>query len=89
MKGFAFVLGATVVLAVLLTQAVLGLMSRSPSSGTRPRWAAGKRSHHWWESFDFMGASKWFFSASGVIHDRRARHRRRGPELGIDFESRA
>src|SRR3954447_21347162 len=70
-KGFAFTLGigtlVSFLTAVLLTQAVLGTMSRSRLITHPAALGAGKRSHHWWQSFDFMGASKWFFSASGVI----------------------
>ena len=91
-KGFAFVLGIGTIVsfltAVLLTQAVLGLMSRSRLISHPGALGAGKRSHHWWESFDFMGASKWFFSASGVILLIGALAiGGKGLNFGIDFES--
>jgi SecD/SecF fusion protein len=91
-KGFAFVLGIGTIVsfltAVLLTQAVLGLMSRSRLISHPAALGAGKRSHHWWQSFDFMGASKWFFSASGVILLIGALAiGGKGLNFGIDFES--
>src|SRR3954469_16957267 len=91
-KGFAFVLGIGTVVsfltAVLLTQAVLGLMSRSRLITHPAALGAGKRSHHWWQCFDFMGASKWFFSASGVILLIGALAiGGKGLNFGIDFES--
>jgi len=91
-KGFAFVLGIGTIVsfltAVLLTQAVLGLMSRSRLITHPAALGAGKRSHHWWQSFDFMGASKWFFSASGVILLIGALAiGGKGLNFGIDFES--
>jgi SecD/SecF fusion protein len=91
-KGFAFVLGigtlVSFLTAVLLTQAVLGLMSRSRLITHPAALGAGKRSHHWWQSFDFMGASKWFFSASGVILLIGALAiGGKGLNFGIDFES--
>jgi SecD/SecF fusion protein len=91
-KGFAFVLGigtlVSFLTAVLLTQAVLGTMSRSRLITHPAALGAGKRSHHWWQSFDFMGASKWFFSASGVILLIGALAiGSKGLNFGIDFES--
>src|SRR4051812_16343525 len=91
-KGFAFVLGigtlVSFLTAVLLTQAGLGLMSRSRLITHPAALGAGKRSHHWWQSFDFMGASKWFFSASGVILLIGALAiGGKGLNFGIDFES--
>src|SRR3954451_16086585 len=91
-KGFAFVLGIGTIVsfltAVLLTQAVLGLMSRSRLITHPAALGAGTRSHHWWQSFDFMGASKWFFSASGVILLIGALAiGGKGLNFGIDFES--
>ncbi|HSR95247.1 MAG TPA: protein translocase subunit SecD [Solirubrobacterales bacterium] len=68
-KGFAFTLGVGTIVslltAVVFTQALLLSMSRSrllrsPSvlgaAGQRMRW-----------HFDFMGASRWFFTVSGTI----------------------
>jgi SecD/SecF fusion protein len=91
-KGFAFVLGigtlVSFLTAVLLTQAVLGTMSRSRLITHPAALGASKRSHHWWQSFDFMGASKWFFSASGVILLIGALAiGGKGLNFGIDFES--
>src|SRR3954468_16977858 len=91
-KGFAFTLGIGTVVsfltAVLLTQAVLGTMSRTRMISHPTALGAGKTSHHWWEHFDFMGASKWFFSASGVILLIGALAiGGKGLNFGIDFES--
>jgi SecD/SecF fusion protein len=91
-KGFAFVLGIGTIVsfltAVLLTQAVLGTMARSKLIMHPTALGAGERSHHWWQRFDFMGASKWFFSASGVILLIGALAiGQKGLNFGIDFES--
>jgi SecD/SecF fusion protein len=89
-KGFAFVLGigtlTSLFTAVLATQAVLGTMSRSRLI-THPRaLGAGEAKRRW--TFDFMGASKWFFSMSGVILLIGALAvGSKGLEFGIDFES--
>ncbi|MGN6217266.1 MAG: protein translocase subunit SecD [Solirubrobacterales bacterium] len=68
-KGFAFTLGVGTIVslltAVVFTQALLGSMSRSRilrSPGVLGASGPGRRWH-----FDFMGASRWFFSLSGVI----------------------
>jgi SecD/SecF fusion protein len=68
-KGFAFTLGVGTIVslltAVVFTQALLGSMSRSGllrSPSVLGAAGEGKRWH-----FDFMGASRWFFSVSGVI----------------------
>ncbi|MGN6253406.1 MAG: protein translocase subunit SecD [Solirubrobacterales bacterium] len=68
-KGFAFTLGVGTIVslltAVVFTQALLGSMSRSRilrSPNVLGASGPGKRWH-----FDFMGASRWFFSLSGVI----------------------
>jgi SecD/SecF fusion protein len=68
-KGFAFTLGVGTIVslltAVVFTQALLGSMSRSRmlrSPSVLGAAGEGKRWH-----FDFMGASRWFFSMSGVI----------------------
>jgi SecD/SecF fusion protein len=92
-KGFAFTLGIGVLVsfftAVLLTQAVLGLAGRSRLI-THPA-AFGGANHKRrapWEGFDFMGASKWFFSLSGVILAVGALAiGGKGLHFGIDFES--
>jgi SecD/SecF fusion protein len=91
-KGFAFVLGIGTIVsfltAVLLTQAVLGTMARSKLIMHPTALGAGERSHHWWQRFDFMGSSKWFFSASGVILLIGALAiGQKGLNFGIDFES--
>src|SRR5208282_4028311 len=68
-KGFAFTLGIGVLLslftAVLATQAALGTMSQTRAV-THPAALATRRRGKGWK-FDFMGASKWFFSMSGTI----------------------
>ncbi|MGE5409264.1 MAG: protein translocase subunit SecD [Syntrophothermus sp.] len=89
-KGFAFTLGVGTIVslltAVVFTQALLGSMShsrllRSPSalgaSGQGMRWR-----------FDFMGASRWFFTMSGVILLIGAfALATKQLNFGIDFES--
>jgi SecD/SecF fusion protein len=89
-KGFAFMLGIGVLVslftAVLATQAALGAMSRSRLV-SHP-WALGAegRGRRW--SFDFMGASKWFFSLSGTILLIGALSiGAKGLNFGIDFKS--
>jgi SecD/SecF fusion protein len=63
-------------------------MSRSRLISHPAALGAGQRSHHWWQSFDFMGASKWFFSLSGVILLIGALAvGGKGLNFGIDFES--
>ena len=92
-KGFAFTLGVGTLVAfftaVVLTQAVLGLAGRSRLI-THPA-AFGGANHARrapWEGFDFMGASKWFFSLSGVILAIGALAiGGKGLNFGIDFES--
>ncbi len=89
-KGFAFTLGVGTIVslltAVVFTQALLLSMSRSrllrsPSvlgaAGQRVRW-----------HFDFMGASRWFFSISGTILIVGALAlATQQLNFGIDFES--
>jgi SecD/SecF fusion protein len=89
-KGFAFVLGigtiTSLFTAVLATQAVLGTMSRSPLISHPNALGAGEHGRRW--TFDFMGASKWFFSASGTILLIGALAiGGKGLKFGIDFES--
>jgi SecD/SecF fusion protein len=89
-KGFAFVLGIGVIVsfttAVLLTQAVLGLGARSRLISAPGALGAGKKKRN--IRWDFMGASKWFFSASGVILLIGALAvSGKGLTFGIDFES--
>ncbi|MGC2375403.1 MAG: protein translocase subunit SecD [Solirubrobacteraceae bacterium] len=68
-KGFAFTLGIgtllTLFTAVLATQAALGAMGRSRAVSHPALLGASKRTRKW--TFDFMGASRWFFSLSGCI----------------------
>jgi SecD/SecF fusion protein len=90
-KGFAFVLGigtlASLFTAVLATQAVLGSMGRSRII-THPRALGASEKENRWQRFDFMGASKWFFSFSGVILVIGALALGgKGLHFGIDFES--
>ena len=89
-KGFAFTLGVGTIVslltAVVFTQALLLSMSRSRllrspnvlgASGQRMRW-----------HFDFMGASRWFFSISGTILIVGALAlATQQLNFGIDFES--
>jgi len=92
-KGFALVLGVGVIVsmitAVLLTQAILGVASRSkiinsPSAlGSKNQ---GEHKNRW--RFDYTGASRYFFSASGVILVIGALALGgKGLEFGIDFDS--
>ncbi len=68
-KGFAFTLGVGTIVslltAVVFTQALLGSMSRSSLLNSPKALGAGGDGMRW--HFDFMGASRWFFSISGVI----------------------
>ncbi|MFL5873926.1 MAG: protein translocase subunit SecD [Solirubrobacterales bacterium] len=68
-KGFAFTLGVGTIVslltAVVFTQALLGSMSRSRLLRSPSVLGAAGEGRRW--SFDFMGASRWFFSISGVI----------------------
>jgi SecD/SecF fusion protein len=68
-KGFAFTLGigtlVSLFTAVLATQAALGAMGRSRVVSHPSALGAARRGRGW--TFDFMGASKWFFSLSGTI----------------------
>jgi len=89
-KGFAFVLGVGTIVslltAVVFTQALLGSMSRTRllnSPGALGASGEGKQWH-----FDFMGASRWFFSISGVILIVGGLALATNQlNLGIDFES--
>src|SRR5665213_1913456 len=89
-KGFAFTLGIgtllTLFTAVLATQAALGAMSRSPLVSHPAALGAARRGKGW--TFDFMGASKWFFSLSGTILLIGALAiGGKGLNFGIDFKS--
>ncbi len=89
-KGFAFMLGigtlVSLFTAVLATQAALGVMSQS-SAVTHPAALGTRRRGQGW-TFDFMGASKWFFSMSGTILLIGALAiGGKGLNFGIDFKS--
>ncbi len=68
-KGFAFTLGvgtiASLLTAVVFTQALLGTMSNSKLLSSPNALGAGGEGRRW--HFDFMGASRWFFTFSGII----------------------
>jgi len=68
-KGFAFTLGVGTIVslltAVVFTQALLLSMSRSRLLRSPSVLGATSQGVRW--HFDFMGASRWFFSISGVI----------------------
>jgi SecD/SecF fusion protein len=89
-KGFAFTLGigtlASLFTAVAATQAILGSMGRSRFISSATALGAKDRGRRW--HYDFMGASKWFFSLSGTIllvgALSIAGH---GLNFGIDFQS--
>jgi SecD/SecF fusion protein len=89
-KGFAFTLGigtlTSLFTAVLATQAVLGTMQRSRFLSNPSALGAGEQKRRWTQ--DFMGASKWFFSMSGVILLIGALAiGGKGINFGIDFQS--
>jgi SecD/SecF fusion protein len=89
-KGFAFTLGVGTIVslftAVVFTQALLGVFGRGRLL-TSPRFlGAGEQRVRW--RFDFIGASKWFFSISGAILVVGALALSINQlNLGIDFES--
>jgi SecD/SecF fusion protein len=90
-KGFAFTLGIGVLVslftAVLFTQAVLGVMGRSRFLRSPRFLGASEEGAKRW-NFDFTGASRWFFSMSGVILAIGAiAFATKQLNLGIDFES--
>ncbi|CAB4923443.1 unannotated protein [freshwater metagenome] len=89
-KGFAFTLGVGTLVsfltAVLLTQAVLGVLGRT-SIATHPA-ALGAQSTRQRFRWDFMGRSKYFFALSGMILLIGALAvGGKGLNLGIDFTS--
>ncbi len=89
-KGFAFTLGIGVIVslftAVLATQAILMTMGDSRTIARPSALGAGGKKRVW--RYDFMGASKYFFSMSGVILVIGALAiGGRGLNLGIDFTS--
>jgi SecD/SecF fusion protein len=89
-KGFAFTLGVGTIVslftAVVFTQAVLGTLGRTRFLRSPRFLGAGEQRVRW--HFDFTGASKWFFSMSGVILAVGAiSFATLQLNLGIDFES--
>src|ERR1700722_18742963 len=89
-KGFAFTLGigtfVSLFTAVLATQAILMTMGDSSVIARPSALGAGGHKRAW--RFDFMGASRYFFSMSGVILMVGALAiGGRGLNLGIDFTS--
>ncbi|MGH2968945.1 MAG: protein translocase subunit SecD, partial [Solirubrobacteraceae bacterium] len=88
-KGFAFMLGLGVIVslftAVLATQAIL--YSLRGTRLIRSRAALGASDQHFNFRLNYMGASKWFFSASGLIMLIGALAiAGNGLNFGIDFE---
>jgi SecD/SecF fusion protein len=89
-KGFAFTLGVGTIVslltAVVFTQALLGSMSRTRLLRSPSALGATRQGMRW--HFDFMGASRWFFTLSGVILLIGAfAMATKQFNLGIDFES--
>lgn len=89
-KGFAFTLGVGTLVslftAVLATQAILVTMGRTRMLARPSALGAGGEGHRW--KTDFMGLSKWFFSASGLILLICALAiGSKGLNFGIDFTS--
>jgi SecD/SecF fusion protein len=89
-KGFAFMLGIGVIVslltAVLATHSMLFVLRGSRL--LRSRSALGATEKKAKRQFDFMGASRWFFSMSGLILLVCALAiAGRGINFGIDFES--
>jgi SecD/SecF fusion protein len=89
-KGFAFTLGVGTIVslltAVVFTQALLGSMSRSRLLRSPSALGASGKGMRW--HFDFMGASRWFFSISGCILLVGALAlATKQLNFGIDFES--
>jgi SecD/SecF fusion protein len=90
-KGFAFTLGVGTIIslftAVLATSAILGSMARSRLLRRPSALGAGPERVDF-SRFDFMGKSRWFFSASGLILVIGAMAiAGLGINFGIDFES--
>lgn len=89
-RGFAAALGLGTIVslftAVLVTSAILGILAGWRGLNRPSALGAGKESAGW--RFDFMGASKYFFSLSGVILlIGSLAVAGSGLNLGIDFES--
>jgi SecD/SecF fusion protein len=89
-QGFAFTLGIGVIVslftAVMATQAILTTMGGSRVVSNPAALGAAGKKRAW--RFDFMGASRYFFTMSGVILLVGALAiGGRGLNLGIDFTS--
>jgi SecD/SecF fusion protein len=89
-KGFAFTLGVGTIVslftAVAFTQALLGVFGRGRLLTSPTFMGAGEERVRW--RFDFIGASRWFFSISGAILVVGALALAVNQlNLGIDFES--
>jgi SecD/SecF fusion protein len=89
-KGFAFTLGigtfVSLFTAVMATQAIMMSVGTSKTLSGPAALGAAKPRRGW--TFDFMGASKYFFTLSGVILLVGAfAIGGRGLNLGIDFTS--
>ncbi|HEV2776363.1 MAG TPA: protein translocase subunit SecD [Solirubrobacteraceae bacterium] len=90
-KGFALTLGLGVIVslftAVLATQAILGVMGKSKLI-SKPSALGAEKPKGTRLRLDYMGYSRWFFSASGVILLVCALALgSKGINFGIDFES--
>jgi SecD/SecF fusion protein len=88
-KGFAFTLGLGVLVslltAVVATQAILYSLRSSRLMRSRAALGAGEQRHKF--RFNYMGASRWFFSMSGLILLTGALAiAGKGVNFGIDFE---
>jgi SecD/SecF fusion protein len=89
-KGFAFTLGVGTLVslftAVVFTQAFLGVFGRGRLLSSAAFLSAGESRVRW--RFNFVGASRWFFSMSGMILVIGALSLATNQlNLGIDFES--
>jgi SecD/SecF fusion protein len=89
-KGFAFMLGLGTIVslftAVLATQAILLSLRNTRMLQSKSFLGAGDKPPRW--RIDFMGASRYFFAASGIILLIGALGiAAKGLDLGIDFES--
>ncbi|MBA3301688.1 MAG: protein translocase subunit SecD, partial [Thermoleophilaceae bacterium] len=89
-RGFAFTLGVGTIIslftAVLATSAIMGSLGRTRMLGSR--FALGASGEGQRRKFDFVGRSKFFFSASGLIILAGAiAISTLGINFGIDFES--
>ena len=88
-KGFAFTLGLGVIVslltAVVATQAILYSMRGTRLLRSKGAFGAGEQRFKF--RFNYMGASRWFFSMSGIILLVGAMAiAGKGVKFGIDFE---